>query len=159
VDELKELRVRIRILEDIEAIKKLKARYWICIDKKLWNQFGDCFTEDAILDVPPVTHWEGRNEIVQSNSKILASFITVHQGHHVDIEITSETTAKATWAMYDNLQDMRSMTMEGYGFYEDEYVKQNGQWKIKRLKLTRIFVQNQQISQTQPGASGQNVSQ
>ena len=146
MDELKELRARIRVLEDIEAVRKVKAKYWLCVDRKLWDEFGDCFTEDAIIDVPPVTHWQGRKEIVQSLSKVLESLITVHQGHHADIEITSETTAKATWAMYDNLQNMRSNTkMEGYGFYEDEYVKENGKWKIKYLKLTRFFVQSQRI--------------
>jgi len=146
VDELQELRARVRALEDIEAIRKLKARYWLSIDRKLWDEFGECFTEDAVMDVPPVTHWQGKKEIVQSLSKILASFITVHQGHHSDIELTSDTTAKGIWAMYDNLQDKHLNTkMEGYGFYEDEYVKENGRWKIKKLKLTRFFTQNQRI--------------
>jgi hypothetical protein len=146
MDELKELRARIRVLEDLEAIKKLKARYWLYMDRKLWDEYGDCFTEDAVMDVPPTTKWQGRKEIVQSLSKVLNSLITVHQGHHADIEIISETTAKATWAMYDNIQDMRSNTkMEGYGFYEDEYVKEHGRWKIKNLKLTRFFTQSQRI--------------
>ena len=153
MDELQELRARIRTLEDIEAIKKLKARYWLSVDRKLWDEFGECFTEDAIMDVPPVTHWQGRKEIVQTLSKVLSTFITVHQGHHADIEITSETTAKGIWAMYDNLQDKRLNTkLEGYGFYEDEYVKENGRWKIKNLKLTRFFVHSQKMDiGTQPG--------
>ena len=146
MDELQELQARVRALEDIEAIRKLKARYWLSVDRKLWAEFGECFTDDAVMDVPPVTHWQGRKEIVQSLSKILASMITVHQGHHVDIELTSDTTAKGIWAMYDNLQDKRlNSKMEGYGFYEDEYVKENGRWKIKKLKLTRFFTQNQRI--------------
>ena len=154
MDELQELRARVRALEDIEAIRKLKARYWLSVDRKLWDEFGECFTEDAVMDVPPVTHWQGRKEIVQSLSKVLASFITVHQGHHADIELTSDTTAKGVWAMYDNLQDKRLNTkMEGFGFYEDEYVKENGRWKINKLKLTRFFTQNQRIdlgSQSRP---------
>ena len=154
MDELQELRARVRALEDIEAIRKLKARYWLSVDRKLWDEFGECFTEDVVMDVPPVTHWQGRKEIVQSLSKVLASFITVHQGHHADIELTSDTTAKGVWAMYDNLQDKRLNTkMEGFGFYEDEYVKENGRWKINKLKLTRFFTQNQRIdlgSQSRP---------
>jgi len=35
VADLAELEAKIRVLQDIEAIKKLKARYWRCIDKKL----------------------------------------------------------------------------------------------------------------------------
>ena len=104
MDEIRSLQARVRALEDIEAIRKLRARYWLSIDRKQWDEFGDCFTEDAIMDVPPTTHWQGRKEIIQSLSEILASFITVHQGHHADIELTSDTTAKGIWAMYDNLQ-------------------------------------------------------
>ncbi len=156
MDELQELRAKIRVLEDIEAIRKLKARYWLSVDRKLWDEFGECFTEDDIMDVPPVTRWQGRKDIVEALSNILASFITVHQGHHADIEITSEITAKGIWAMYDNLQDKSLNTkMEGYGFYEDEYVKEKGRWKIKNLKLTRFFVHSQKMDiGTQPGVRG-----
>jgi len=44
-----DLEKRIRILEDVEAIKKLKARYWYCLEHKLWDELRDVFTEDAIL--------------------------------------------------------------------------------------------------------------
>ncbi len=146
MDELKALQVRIAALEDIEAIRKLKARYWFSIDRKQWEEFGECFADDAVMDVPPVTHWVGKKEIVQSLPKILASYVTVHQGHHADINLISDTEAKATWAMYDNLQSKRFDTkLEGYGFYEDEYVKENGKWKIKKLKLSRFFVKNEKI--------------
>lgn len=30
-----ELELRLGVLEDVEAIKKLKARYWRCVDNKL----------------------------------------------------------------------------------------------------------------------------
>ena len=75
VHETRSLEARIRALEDIEEIRKLKARCWLSSDRKLWDEFGECFTEDAIMDVPPATHLEGRKEIVESLSSIMASFI------------------------------------------------------------------------------------
>jgi hypothetical protein len=36
-------------LADIEAIKKLKARYFRLMDAKNWAEFGDVFTRDAVL--------------------------------------------------------------------------------------------------------------
>ena len=42
-----DLEKRIRRLEDREAIKELKARYWYCIERKLWNELPDLFTEDV----------------------------------------------------------------------------------------------------------------
>ncbi len=144
MDELKEMQARIRVLEDIEAIKKLKARYLLYVDKKLWNEVANCFTENAIL-----TMWQSRKEILENLPILLQHIITVHQGHHSDIEIISDTTAKAIWSMSDKLQNTLSgSTLQGYGFYEDEYVKENGQWKIKSSKITRILVQEQRTSQT-----------
>ena len=137
MDEIKSLQARVRALEDIEEIRKLKARCWISEDRKLWDEFGECFTEDAIMDVPPATHLEGKKEIVQSLSSILASFITVHQWHHADITLTSDKTAKAVWSLYDNVQDKSSnIKIEDYGFSDEEYVKENGKWKIKKLTVT-----------------------
>ncbi len=140
--EPRDLAARIRVLEDIEAIKKLKSKYWRCIDKKLWDEIADCFTEDVILEVPSIWRKQGRKACVQNMKETLgrASIITVHQGHNPDIEITSEKTAKGTWALYDNIIDVQSnIVMKGWGFYEDEYVKENGKWKIKTQNLIRIF--------------------
>jgi len=36
----KELDVRIKVLEDIEEIKKLKARYLYYIDDREWDRWG-----------------------------------------------------------------------------------------------------------------------
>ncbi|MFC2028291.1 nuclear transport factor 2 family protein, partial [Chloroflexota bacterium] len=74
---------------------------------------------------------------VANNSAILANFTTVHHGHMPEIELTSDTTATGIWAMFDFLQHS-GFTLQGYGHYEEEYVKQEGQWKIKRLRLTRL---------------------
>jgi len=45
--DLAELEARIRRLEDIEAIRRLKYKYFRCLDSKLWDEFAECFTEDA----------------------------------------------------------------------------------------------------------------
>ena len=34
-------------LQEIEAIKRLKYRYFRCIDTKAWKELEDCFSEDA----------------------------------------------------------------------------------------------------------------
>ncbi|MBN2099971.1 MAG: nuclear transport factor 2 family protein, partial [Dehalococcoidia bacterium] len=45
-----DIEARVRRLEDIEAIKKLKARYWRCVDRKLWAEMAEVFTEEATAD-------------------------------------------------------------------------------------------------------------
>ena len=137
---LADLETQIRVLGDIEAIKKLKAKYWRCIDKKLWDELEDCFVEYAVADYGKNLNFQGRKAIIQFLKDNLGSdsVITVHQGHNPEIEITSDTTAKGIWALHDYLVFQPNITINGWGHYEDEYVKQNGEWKKKSIKETRL---------------------
>ena len=92
--ELADLETQIRVLVDIEAIKKLKAKYWRCIDKKLWDELEDCFVEDAVADYGKNLNFQGRKAIIQFLKDNLGSdsVITVHQGHNPEIEITSDNS-------------------------------------------------------------------
>ena len=137
---LADLETQIRVLGDIEAIKKLKAKYWRCIDKKLWDELEDCFVEDAVADYGKNLNFQGRKAIIQFLKDNLGSdsVITVHQGHNPEIEITSDTTASGIWALHDYLVFQPNITINGWGHYEDEYVKQNGEWKKKSIKETRL---------------------
>ena len=127
-------------LLEIEEIKKLKARYFRFMDKKLWDEWRNVFTEDATLQFGPNPEdiFIGRDQIVANNSSILANSTTVHHGHMPEIELTSDTTATGIWAMFDFVQMHGVLALQGYGHYEEEYVKQGGQWKIKKLRLTRL---------------------
>lgn len=128
-------------LIEIEEIKKLKARYFRLMDQKRWEEWKDVFTEDAILQFGPTPQerWTGREQMATQLSAILANAVTVHHGHMPEIELTSSTTATGTWAMFDYVQ-MPELTLEGYGHYEEEYVKEDGRWRISSLRLTRLRV-------------------
>lgn len=139
--EVNQLETRIRMLEDIEAIRKLKSRYWRCVDNKLWQELGECFTEDMVLSFMSKSI-EGRNACVQFLKEVLSGAVSVHQGHQAEIEITSESTARAIWTLNDLLLDMQpGVNYTGFGYYEDEYVKENGNWKIRRSKVSYYFTQ------------------
>jgi len=138
---LNDLEMRIRVLEDIEAIRKLKSKYWRCIDRKLWDEIVECFAEDMALSVFATTI-EGRNACVQFLKDSLAHAVSAHQGHQAEIEITSESTARAIWVLNDLLLDVQpGVNYTGFGYYEDEYVKEDGNWKIKRSKVAYYFTQ------------------
>ena len=91
-------------LIEIEEIKKLKAKYFRLMDKKLWDEWADLFTEDvtAVYEGPhPDIHYNGRDEIVKITSETLANAVTAHHGHMPEIELKGPTEATGTWAMYD----------------------------------------------------------
>lgn len=141
--ELRDLEARIRVLEDIEAIKRLKYKYFRCIDKGLWDEIGDCFAEDGVADYVPGMPLEGRPAIAKFfNENIAPAYsMCVHQGHNPEIELTSDTTATGQWEL-DNFMVTAKTNMGLWigAFYEDEYVKEKGEWRIKRTKVSFIFM-------------------
>jgi len=132
------LEARIQALEDIEAIKKLKAKYWRCLDRKLWDELADCFIFDAKADYGAKMKFDGREAIICFLRDSLGgeNVTTTHGGHNPEIEIISGSTARATWALNDYIVIRPNTKRRGWGFYEDEYVKEGGAWKIK---MTREF--------------------
>ena len=66
-------------LEDIEAIKKLKARYWNSVDGKRWEQLSECLTEDFEFENPHLGKMEGRSFVVGVLKKVMKTATTAHQ--------------------------------------------------------------------------------
>ena len=133
-------------LEEIEAIKRLKARYFRHMDRKDWDAWGQVFAEDAVLEVPEVDMVvTGREEIVASVSGALVGTQTVHHGHMPEIELTGPDTATGTWAMADYVEWPQAegearVGLQGYGHYIEEYVRADGEWRIARSRLERLRV-------------------
>jgi len=129
-------------LVEIEAIRQLKARYFRFLDTKQWDAWREVFTEDFQAEIHgphPVIHFESRDEMVESNRKILAEAPTVHHGHMPEIELTGPDRATGIWAMVDVVK--LGAGFVGYGHYHEEYRKVEGDWRIARLRLTRLLVE------------------
>jgi hypothetical protein len=126
-------------LDEIEAIKQLKARYFRLMDTKQWQAFGDLFTEDAWLSASPDPNetFAGRADIVRRVSGVLRDATTVHHGHMPEIELTGSDTATGIWAMYDFVE-LPQLVLHGWGHYHEEYAKQEGRWRIRRSRLSRL---------------------
>jgi bile-acid 7alpha-dehydratase len=130
-------------LQEIEAIKRLKYKYFRCLDLKLWDEMRECFTEDATSAYSSGTFsFEGREQILRFliDAMDRPTVLSAHHGHHPEIEITSATTAVGVWALADVFIDLQAgVTVRGAAFYRDEYVKVDGQWKIKSTGYERTF--------------------
>jgi hypothetical protein len=130
-------------LVEIEAIKRLKYRYMRCLDQKLWEELATCFTADAKVAYSG-GHYstEGRDAIIEwlRNAMGSESFLSSHRVHHPEIDLTGTTTATGTWALEDTviIADL-DFGLRGAAFYTDEYVKQDGEWKIAFSGYKRTF--------------------
>ena len=143
--ELEELKKRVRALEDTEAIRGIRNKYFRCLDGRLWDEMAECFTDDVSAKYfNGEFKFEGKEALLGFFSMGLTDdLLGMHHGHHPEIEITSETTARGTWGLYNYLIDKRNNRGQRIaGVYQDEYVKENGQWKIKSIACNQIFQEN-----------------
>lgn len=130
------------MLIEIEAIKRLKARYCRLLDAKDWAEWRSLFTDDFRSDTSESggKSITGADEFVAFVEKALgkAQRATVHQVHAPEIEVTSATTATGIWALEDVVRFGFGLNLKGYGHYREEYKKEGGEWKISYSKLTRL---------------------
>jgi hypothetical protein len=144
--DIADLERRLRIIEDKEAIKRVKAKYMWCNDKKLWTDLIDCFTEDAYVQYGTEFKLYGAKaeaEFLASRGVGRPSSLSIHHLHNEEIDIINDREAKARWQVYVYVidEEARSKRVTA-GYYEEDYVKENGQWKIKRLVLTPFLVED-----------------
>ncbi len=127
-------------MDDIEAIKQLKARYCRLMDTKDWEGYRRVFADDVTMD----TSDAGGNIIVGADDFLefllgaIGDVVTVHQCHTPEIEVTSPSTATGIWAMEDMLRYPNGTELHGYGHYYESYEKQDGEWRVKSSRLTRL---------------------
>ncbi|MGX4688134.1 nuclear transport factor 2 family protein [Streptomyces sp. JNUCC 63] len=136
------LRREVQRLKDVEEIKKLKARYFRYVDLHWWPELRGLFTDDALFEIGESTSGPGTaDEFVASIGRHLGEAMSVHHGHMPEIEIVDAETAHGIWAMFDVVEPSPSSgypVLTGFGHYTEDYRKVDGQWRIARLRLTRL---------------------
>ena len=143
----------------IEAIKRVKARYFRYIDTKKFEEWSRLFTADARLtvdigvttwggDTAPTAPLEGREAILAQVRKTFPNTLTVHHGHMPEIDIIDEDPATGIWALGDIVENKGSFRT-GAGHYHEQYRRVAGEWLIARLHLSRL--RREEVLKTVPG--------
>ncbi len=133
---IEELERRITIVEDIEAIKQLKARYCaVCDDNHDPDRITQLFTDDAVWESEGIGVHQGHAAIralFQSFQERIS--FSQHNVMNPIIEVAGDR-AKGTWYFlgpFTFRKGNRAMWLAAR--YEEQYVKINGEWKIKHLQ-------------------------
>ena len=140
-----DLESRIKVLEDIEEIKRLKRRYCaLCDDSYDADALAELFTEDAVWDGGDRGKNQGREQI-RSFFKAAPRRLpfAIHMVTNPIIEVHGDT-ANGTWYLFQPCtfaagEGNPERAVWGAARYDEEYVRQDGQWKFQNLKLTSHF--------------------
>jgi ketosteroid isomerase-like protein len=136
------LEERMTRLEDIEAIKQLKARYAeICDDMHNPDRITSVFAEDAIWESPDFGKAVGHAEIKALFTRFQQMFS--FSQHNMMNPIITVTGNRATAIWYIMGPWTYTATGEEKWFalrYDDDYVKINGEWKYAHLRARMRMV-------------------
>ncbi|MFI9537737.1 nuclear transport factor 2 family protein [Nocardia fusca] len=150
-------------MNDHEALRALKARYFRLMDTKDWSGFRALFCDDVVIDLS-----ESGGEVVTGADDFLTFLtarigdaLTIHHGHSPEIDLLSETTAQGIWALEDRLIWPDGTRVHGFGHYHETYAKIDGAWRIRTQRLTRLHTDYRpagaQTQDSRPNSGGSPV--
>lgn len=131
------------LLEDLNAVKRLQRAYGYFIDRGMWDQASQLFAADGTIEIGLDGVYVGQKRVSQYLQALLGGgksgtlapgqlnehmqlmpYVTVAPDGH---------TARGTWRDVVLAGRLGSSATWGEGPYENEYVKEQGVWKIKSL--------------------------
>jgi SnoaL-like domain len=146
---MEELLARVQVLEDIEAIRKLKATYcYLCDagleDERNRNQLIAHFSDNAKVDfgMGPASMFEGKAGLEIFFGQVVPSGVSfcMHMVHNPIIDVTGD---RATGKWYYEAPTTDASTNRAQwmaGTYEEEYVRENGKWKFASIKTKWKYI-------------------
>lgn len=131
------LEARLQRTEDIQAIHAIQRKYINALICTEWDACADTFSKNARVDVYLHDPIQGQDAIRKWFKEDLAK---THAGKEGDIlvhpEITLDgDTAKGKWLLYMQYAYPRTGQALFWvqGYYENEYVREDGEWKISLM--------------------------
>jgi SnoaL-like domain len=143
------LEARIRRLEDIEAIKQLKARYcFLCdaglADERNRDELISHFSRDARVDfgLGPASVFQGREGLEIFFGRVVPGAVSfcMHMVHNAIIEVDGDR-ATGQWYYEAPTTDSASGRAQWMaGTYLEEYVRESGEWKFASIETRWKFI-------------------
>jgi len=138
---LGELGERLKNLEDLEAIKRLKARYGqICDDHYNPAEMVKLFTKDAVWDGGEIDEtYRGIGEIKRFFAQ-MSELVTFSAHYFLPVDITVDgDKASGQWYLLQTATIGGDKAVWVGGIEDDKYVRKDGKWLIKSIKFSKLF--------------------
>lgn len=146
---------RIQRLEDLEAIRQLKARYFLSCDRKDPTGMRGCFVDGKVeIDFGVVGAFDEADKLVEVFKSVGCHehMVELHHGMNPVIEIVGEDEARGSWSLHYFLIDTQNQSgTQLAGQYEDRYRRVDGHWKISASCFTATSTLALSLSQQQVG--------
>lgn len=136
-EELGALRKQAGVARDYVDIANLQASYGYYVDKSRWDDAADLFSANATLEIAGRGLFEGQARIREYLNN-LGALEYGRMYNHMQLQPVIHVaedglSAKARWRSFMMVGHLGAEARWGEATYENEYVKDGGQWKISKL--------------------------
>ena len=130
---------RLGILEDVEAIKSLKAAYCFGVDDRDVDAVVSLFCDDGVWHAPGIGRYEGRAAL----EKFFASLpemmrFWLHMVMNPQITVDGDT-ARGRWYLIEPNTTRDGGAVWGAGRYEERYRRTDAGWRFAEVELVPLF--------------------
>jgi hypothetical protein len=146
--EIAALTLRVERLEGSRAVRKLQRAFGYYVDRGLWGDAADLFIDDGTIEIGVDGVYAGKERIREYLRRLhggqeglvygqLNEWVTLQPAIVVAADGESAT---ARWRDLGMTGQYKQHAEWRDGIYENTYVRQNGVWKIRSLRLYVNFV-------------------
>ena len=130
-----------------EEIKELKARYFRFTDIHDFENFGELFTNDAVMEVgqidgPFSVIARGRDAIATQTALASEGAVKIHHGHNHEITVHDRDRASGIWAVeymfFDKNSPISRPLRHNFAYYYEDYVRLSDGWRFAAVKIVNV---------------------
>jgi hypothetical protein len=123
--------------QDVFAINNLQDAYGYYVDKAKWDEVTDLFTDDGTLEIGLRGVYVGKEHVrayLYRLGELKYGTLFNHSQLQPIVTVGPDgKTAKGRWRAYIQVGQLQTRAQWGEAIYENDYVKEDGVWKIKKL--------------------------
>ena len=146
--QIAQLEAQAERVADANDIKRLQRAYGYYVDKALWDEVAGLFAADGSIEIGLNGVYRGQDHIRKflyalggGKSGLAPGQLNEHMQLQPVVNVGADgKTAKARWRTLIMSGELGKGAYWGEGPYENEYVKQDGVWKIQKLHWYQTFV-------------------
>jgi hypothetical protein len=136
-NEVATLRQQVTLARDYGDIANLQASYGYYVDKSRWDDAADLFSSDATLEIAGRGLFTGQQRIREYLNN-LGALEYGRMYNHMQLQPVIHVaddglSAQARWRSFMMVGHLGEEARWGEATYENEYVKEDGVWKISKL--------------------------
>lgn len=125
-----------------EDIAEVLVRYATGIDRRDWDLFRTCFTDDVVAEYEGIDNWNGVEEITAFMDRAHADLgHTLHRLTNVAIEVHGDGATARSYVHAIVMTPDGQAGASAYGFYDDELVRTADGWRIARRRFTSVHTE------------------